>query len=161
MIRQTCLLLALTVAVCLTACTPQPVTPAVDLAEEAQAIRDASAKWLAAAQMKDWAGAAANFAPDGVAFPMNKEPLTGPAAIQASMEAESAAMPDASLRWSTDNVVVAASGDLAYETGSWTMSSAEKSDTGKYITVWRKLDGQWKVIGDMGVSTTPVEADKK
>ncbi len=161
MIRRTSIALTLAAVVGLCACTQQQAVPAVDLAAEAQAIRDTSAKWLVAFQAKDGASAAANFAPDGIAFLVNKEPAVGPAAIQASAEADWAANPNASLSWATDNVIVAASADLAYETGTWTMSNEGKQDTGKYITVWRKLDGKWKAIGDMGVSTMPVDTAKK
>jgi ketosteroid isomerase-like protein len=159
MIGRTAVLLALAVGI--GACAQQAATPAADLATEEQAIRDASAQWLAAVQAKDWAGAAANFAPDGVAFPENRDPLVGPAAIQANAEAEAAAMPNATIGWTTDLVVVAASGDLAYESGTWTMTNEGKQDTGKYITVWRKLEGQWKAIGDMGVSTMPADTAQK
>jgi uncharacterized protein (TIGR02246 family) len=149
--------IALLIAIGLVGCTQQQATPQVDLAAEEQAIRDASAKWESAYQAKDWAGAAANFASDGVLILANREPLVGPAAIQASTEADWAAMPDASITWTIDNVIVAASGDLAYETGSYTFSNEGEQETGKYITVWRKLNGEWKVIADMGVSTMPVD----
>ena len=155
MIRRTAVVLAF--AAGLVACAGQTATPAVDLAAEEQAIRDASAQWMAATQAKNWAAAAAFFAPDGVAFPGNHEPLVGPAAIQANAEAEAAAMPNAVIGWTVDAVVVAASGDMAYETGTWTMSNEGTQDTGKYITVWRKLGGQWKALSDMGVSTLPAD----
>jgi ketosteroid isomerase-like protein len=85
----------------------------------------------------------------------------GPAAIQANAEAEAAAMPNAVIGWIVDVVVVAASGDMAYETGTWTMSNEGTQDTGKYITVWRKLGGQWKAISDMGVSTLPADTTRQ
>jgi len=128
--------------------------PAVDLAAEAQAVRDASAQWMQAVQAKDWAAAAAFFASDGMAFPENEQPLVGPAAIQAHSEANAAAVPG-TIAWTTDQVVVATAGDMALEIGTWTMTSDTAPDTGKYITVWQKIDGQWKARADMGVSTQP------
>jgi len=159
MLRRTPLLLVL--AAVIGACAQQTAAPAVDLAAEEQAVRDASAKWLTAAQAKDWAASAANFAPDGIGFMPNMAPMVGPAAVQANYEAEAAAMPNLIVNWTTDLVVVAASGDLAYETGTWTRTNEGQQDTGKFITVWRKLEGQWKVIGDMGVSTMPADTTKK
>jgi ketosteroid isomerase-like protein len=158
MLRRTVILLALAATV--GACTQQAAAPAADLAAEELAIRDASAKWLAAVQAKDWAAAAASFAADGMAFPQNQAPLVGPAAVQANAEAQAAAMPNMTTNWTTDLVVVAASGDLAYESGTWTMTNEGTQDTGKYITVWRKLDGQWKAVADMGVSTMPADTTK-
>jgi ketosteroid isomerase-like protein len=153
--------LMLVAAVGLVSCTQQQPTSTVDLTAEAQAIRDASANWGSDYKAKDWAAAAAYFAPDGTFFLENKEPVVGPAAIQASTEADWAVMPNASLSWNTENVIVSSSGDLAYETGSYSFSNETEHDTGKYITVWRKLNGQWKVLGDMGVSTIPKDDTKK
>jgi ketosteroid isomerase-like protein len=157
MIYRIWIAFVLVAAICLFSCTQQPATPTMDLAAEALAIRDASANWAAAYKAKDWAAAAAFFAPDGTFFLENREPVVGPAAIQASTEADWAEMPNASLSWAVDNVIVSASGDLAYETGSYSFSNEAERDSGKYITVWRKIDGQWKVIGDMGGSTMPRE----
>jgi hypothetical protein len=56
------------------------------------------------------------------------------------------------------DVVVAASGDLAFETGTYslTMSDPEGSpatERGQYVVVWRKQpDGAWKVAIDAPVS---------
>lgn len=149
-------LIGLVIAGC---AAPEPAAPPVDVVAEAQAVRDASMAWLAAVQARDFAAAAANFAPDGYSFPEHRDPLMGPAAIQADFEAQWAKTPSATLSWTVDNVVVAASGDLAMELGSFTFTDAGEEDRGKYITVWRKVDGAWKVAGDMGVSIVPEKAD--
>ena len=134
--------------------------PAVDLTAEAQAVRDASMAWLATAQAKDFAADAANFTPDGILFPEHQDPQVGPAAIQAYYEADAAKMPNATISWTTDDVVVAASGDMAVEWGGWVYSNEGKViDRGKFVTNWRKVDGAWKVIADIGVSTVPEVAD--
>lgn len=153
MIRSIRILLVIPALAWLAACAA-PAPPAVDLAAEEQAVRDASAQWMQAVQAKDWAAAAAFFAPDGMTFPENQAPLAGPAAIQAHSEATAAAMPG-TISWVTDKVVVASAGDMALEIGTWTMTSDTAPDTGKYVTVWQKIDGQWKALADMGVSTTP------
>jgi ketosteroid isomerase-like protein len=79
----------------------------------------------------------------------------GPAAAQAEWEREMGGMPNATISWATEKVTVAASGDLALETGTWTFANEGAQDTGKYITVWQKVSGEWKAIADMGVSTMP------
>jgi ketosteroid isomerase-like protein len=160
MIYRISIALMLLAAVGIVACTQQQTALEADLNAEAQAIRDASANWGAAYKAKDWTAAAAYFAPDGTFFLENREPVAGPAAIQARTEADWASMPNASLTWTTDNVIVSASGDLAYETGSYNFRNEAERDTGKYITVWRKLDGKWKVLADMGVSTMPEDEEK-
>jgi ketosteroid isomerase-like protein len=150
--------LAVVALAALAACAKQPT---VDVAAEEQAVRTASADWMKAVQARDWAAAAANFAPDGMMFPEHKEPVVGPAAAQAAAEAEWAGMPNASISWTTDKVVVAASGDLALEIGSWTMTNEGKQDAGKYVTVWQKVSGAWKAAADVGVSTMPLPDSTK
>ena len=59
---------------------------------------------------------------------------------------------------------VAASGDMAYTTGTYLVkgTDAERSATrghGKYVTVWRKRGGRWRVAVDIGNSTPPPERD--
>jgi ketosteroid isomerase-like protein len=141
------------------ACAQPPAPPAVDLAAEAQGVRDASAQWMKDVQAKDWAAAAAFFAPEGMTFPEHQEPLVGPAAIQANSEAMASEM-NGTISWTPDKVVVASAGDMALEIGTWTVASATEPDTGKYVTVWQKIDGKWKAAADIGVSTKPDTAKK-
>jgi ketosteroid isomerase-like protein len=159
MIRPIRAILAIPTLVFVAACAKQVTPPAVDLAAEAQGVRDASAQWMKAVQAKDWAAAAAYFAPDGMAFPEHQQPLVGPAAIQAADEAD-AAMMTGTISWATDKVTVSTAGDMALEIGTWTFASDSAPDTGRYVTVWQKVDGQWKALADIGVSTEP-EAAKK
>jgi ketosteroid isomerase-like protein len=59
---------------------------------------------------------------------------------------------------------VAASGDLAYTTGTYLVkgTDAERSATrghGKYVTVWHKRGGRWRVAVDIGNGAPPAERD--
>ena len=69
--------------------------------------------------------------------------------------------PDATLTWTTSEVGVAASGDLAYEHGYWTSDpdgeGLEPEMHGEYLTVWKKIDGQWKALYDAGTMIKPEE----
>ncbi len=131
----------------------------VDVAAEQQAVRDASASWLATAKAKDWGAFGAYFAADGTWYMAGQEPLTGPAATQAAMEAMFASMPNAAVDWTTTQVTVASSGDLAYELGSFAITNdGQDLDKGHYVTVWQKVNGTWKVAADIGVSSTPAPA---
>lgn len=137
-----------------------PSQPAVDLAAEGQAVRAASMAMVTAAQAKNYAEFAAYFAPDGIRFSTQRGPLVGPAAIRAHYDTAVAKMPNASLSWTTDRVMVAASGDMAVEVGNWVFSNEGKEvDRGMYVTTWRKLDGAWRVSTDMSVSTVPKQVD--
>ena len=148
---------ALAGVLALAACAQPASEPMVDLAAEEQAVHDASMAWLDAVHARDAAAAAAFFAPDGMTFPEHQDPIVGPAAIQAESEAQWAEMPNASVSWSVDRIIMAASGDLAVELGTFTVNNEGEVDTGKYVTTWRKMDGTWKVAADIGVSTVPEE----
>ena len=72
--------------------------------------------------------------------------------------------PDSSftLQWQPFKAEIAASGDLGYTFGGWTLTTKTKAghDTalhGDYITVWEKqTDGTWKYVFDGGNDTPMV-----
>jgi ketosteroid isomerase-like protein len=106
---------------------PPPVPPAPDPAEVRRAIEDANAKATAAMVKGDLSAVFdAAYANDAVLLMSN--------------------LPK---------------GDLAVETGAYEMTLVPKkgpevTDTGKYLTVWRKQpDGSWKVIRDAGNTNGP------
>lgn len=130
--------------------------PAVDTAAEAQAVRDRSAEWLVLAQAKDAASIASEIYVQDAVTLFDGTIRHGAAEIQAGMEAETAAMPNATISWTTRDVRVAASGDMAYETGSWTFDpdgdGEQPSASGEFVTVWVKVDGAWRAAADAGTS---------
>jgi len=146
----------------LAACAAPPAEePAVDLAAEEQAIRDAGAAWLAAIEARDSAAIDSLFCAD-INTIFDGEVQESLAEVQASREKEWAENPDATVTWTTAAIEVAASGDLAYERGSWTSDpdgAGEKPEEhGEYLTVWKKIDGQWKVQYDAG---TTIKAEEE
>ena len=100
-------------------------------------------------------------------------PIKGHDAISASFDA-----PDGLLEWWPEDGVVAASGDLGYTWGYWRYTANDsanvsanatpaggerktKTATGNYVTIWRKLDGRWKWVVDLGVpAPLPMTAPK-
>lgn len=50
-------------------------------------------------------------------------------------------------------------GDLAYDVGTYSMSvptgNGRKQDRGKYLTVWRREGGTWKIVADAWSSDLP------
>jgi uncharacterized protein (TIGR02246 family) len=134
----------------------------VDFAAEEQAIRAISLKWLEIDKARDAAGQVALFADDGTVFRENEGPYVGHSAIQNYYTHYYEKNPDYVPSWGTDHVKVAASGDLAVEYGSWQEKNSDgtQKDYGKYITVYRKMNGAWKVAADMSLSTKPEEGIK-
>jgi ketosteroid isomerase-like protein len=69
--------------------------------------------------------------------------------------------PNFGLSFTADTIVVARSGDLAYEHGSYTMTMSDPqqkpvTQKGHYLVVWQQqADGAWKVARDVPVSDGP------
>ncbi len=73
------------------------------------------------------------------------------------------ALPNLKITWSADQVQVADSGELAYTSGHYDMSFTGPDgklipDHGKYVTVWQKQGGAWKVIVDCFNTDLPMPA---
>jgi ketosteroid isomerase-like protein len=93
-------------------------------------------------------------APDAIMFRDGVGPVKGHAAIAASFREKGGAVPE----WAPEGGEIAASGDLAYTWGyfRWTASDGSgKQLTGNYVSIWRKMGGQWKWIVDLGVQGPP------
>jgi ketosteroid isomerase-like protein len=111
---------------------------------------------FAAAALRNGARAAfvAYAAPDAMMFRDGVGPVKGHPAIAASFRESGGAVPE----WGPEGGEVAASGDLGYTWGyfRWTASDGSgKQSTGNYVSIWRKIDGQWKWIVDLGVQGPP------
>ena len=155
--RERKLILAAAAMLALVAgCAQKSEVPAVDLAVEEKAIWDRSAEWMRLAQARD-AAAIANtvFLPDAITV-FEGVVRNGSAEIQAGMEKEYADMPDATISWTTNSVKLASSGDMAWETGAWTLDPDGAGEaapiSGSFVTVWSKVDGVWRVAADSGSS---------
>lgn len=131
-------------------------------ADEA-AIRAALASWSAASEAKDAEAFASVYAPDAVLMLEGAPDLTGREAILAGITGMMQD-PNFNLSFETEQVVVAKSGDLAYETGTYSLTVSDPegnpaSQHGNYVVVWQKQsDGGWKVVRDVPVSDPPEPA---
>ena len=145
-----------------TACSQaDSATPKPDLASEEQAIRAADAQWMEAVKAKDPAAEAALFASDGLAYREHVDPMN-PDAFQAYSAKEYADNPEIEVTWTTDNIQMAESGDLAVQTGEFHVMhlgpKGDGEDKGRFVTVWKKTNGEWKVAHDIGSTTMPEPA---
>jgi uncharacterized protein (TIGR02246 family) len=146
--------------VCLTSgCAPAPRPP--DLAAEAKTIRELAARWQKALLDRDAAGQAAMFAPDGIEYHDRQAPLVGPEAILAWESKAASNHPKAVITTTTNEIRIAASGDLAVQSGEGRITGLGKGGedhsvrTQRFVTVWKKVNGEWKVAHDIAVDTTP------
>jgi ketosteroid isomerase-like protein len=152
-------LIALVAAACAQpAPAPPPAAPKADLAAEERAIRAADAAWLKAAQAKDVATEVAVLAPGGMVIRQN-QPALDAAAFQAHITKDHAENPKSMSTWTTDSIRVSESGDWAVQTGQYHVTGlgakGDGTDSGRFVTIWTKSGGAWKVQQDTSVSTSP------
>jgi uncharacterized protein (TIGR02246 family) len=130
-----------------------------DIAADEAAIRAAITDWSAAARAEDADAFASMYADDAVLMLEAAPDVSGKRAIR---EAIGGMMqdPNFALGFTTTNVVVAGSGDVAYETGRYALTTSDANNnnapatqTGAYVIVWRKQpDNSWKVVVDAPIS---------
>ena len=116
-------------------------------AQDAKTEITAAAETMEAAfNSKDAASLTALYTESAIVMPPGVEPLKGHEAIRAMWESLDDATPTLALT-TTD---VMPMGDLAVETGSWSMTAPDGShaDHGSYLAVWKKTDGGWKMVRD-------------
>jgi len=65
------------------------------------------------------------------------------------------------LTFAPTSIVVASGGDMAYDIGTYNLSfDSDKGpvkDAGKYVVVWKKVDGDWKVAAGIFNSNGPAK----
>ena len=131
---------------------------AVDAAAEEKAIRAEVDRWTQLIKAKDAAAIAGLYAEDGAVMPPNAPIGKGRAAIQQTW-ASLVATPGFDLAIVPEQIVVSSSGDMALDRGTYKLAMAPDgkaiTDTGKYVVVWRKVDGQWKAAADIFNSDLP------
>ena len=97
---------------------------------------------------------------NGLLLPSNSPPIEGPAAVTAVWKSWSE-LPNVSVTFGTNRLEVSASGDMASDYGwykfEFDTENGRFKDNGKYIVVWQKVDGIWKVSADIFNSNLPAE----
>lgn len=152
----------LVVVLILVGCAQVPPTepPDTRAADEA-AIRAAAKDWSASAQAKDPVKFASFYTEDAILKLEDAPDFTGKAAIS---EAITGMMqdPNFALSFETTKVEVARSGDIAYELGTYTITTSDPrtkkpvTEKGSGLVVWKKqANGMWKVAVDVPVSDPP------
>jgi uncharacterized protein (TIGR02246 family) len=110
-----------------------------------------NARWLAGLAARDAGAIAAVYAEDGILYPPGGGPVSGRKAIAAAFE------PMLGAPLSLKTVEVKASGDLAVETGRWTLAGPDgkAADEGSYVVVWKKVGKSWLMWRDIWNSSRP------
>jgi len=134
----------------ISACAHQP-----DLAAEEASIRQADAAWLAASSAHDLDRTVSYWSDDATILAPETPPIIGKDAIRKYVSGAFSA-PGFSISWKTDRIVVAASGDLAYSTGTDRISAIGPDGKpavtdNNSVAVWRRSPDGWKCVQDVMV----------
>lgn len=131
-----------------------------DQESEAAKIAGANKNWLRMVADKDAKGIGNLYAADGVLMMPDTKIITGPEAI-ADAWAGMLNQPGASMKFQTSQLDIAKSGDLASDRGTYEFAFDGKDgrlmDVGKFVVVWKKVNGTWKVAAD--IFNSDLEAD--
>ena len=85
---------------------------------------------------------------DGILLRPNHYPILGAEAIDYLTQTNDSAF---SLIWKPSGGEVAASGDLGFTYGIYTLSLKDSTIKGTYVSIWKKQkDGKWKFVLDTG-----------
>ena len=123
-----------------------------DAAVNEQAIRKTNEKWLALIRDHDAAAVSKLYASDGAMMASGAPIAQGQPALEKAWGGLMKT-PGFGLTFKADQIVVASGGDMALDRGTYLLSLAgpdgPTKDIGKYVVVWRNIDGQWKVAADI------------
>ena len=140
------------VAVSLASCAQR-----VDVEQEKAALMKADGEWAQSAKNAD--SFVSFLAPDATIALAGAPSMKGHAVIKSAFTPMMQA-PGFDLSWQAQRAEVAASGDLGYTVGTYTLKTNNMNgvpvvEKGKTQTTWKKIDGAWKVIEDTATSDAP------
>ena len=121
-----------------------------------RSIESVGQKFSAAFQSGDVATVASFYTEDGETYPPNGDVVHGRDAIQ-KMWQSVLSTGTASMKLATREVE--SSGDLAWESGTYELFAKDGAslDRGKYIVVWKRAQGQWRLHRDIWNSSLPAK----
>lgn len=140
-------------ALVLTSCS-KATESKVDTASIEKQIRDLETQWGKDYDSKDAEGLAGHYA-DDAAIANPGAPLATDTATRREAISGFVSDPALDMKFESDRIEVAGSGDLASSRGHYTMTYTDpatkkpKTENGNYLTVYKKqADGSWKALED-------------
>ena len=121
-------------------------------------IRKEALHWGEEVRRGDSTAMAAHYSSDAVVMPSNSEPIKGKDILSFWGGALRMGVKDLKL----DITDISGGGDIYAETGNLELFGADNKslDKGKYVVVWKKEDGNWKMYRDIWNSNLPAPGAK-
>jgi ketosteroid isomerase-like protein len=141
------------------ACTPEKKTSEIDkeqIKKEIQAKENQFAELYNTGELRD----IGYYAADATSFSQNKAPLVGKPAIieylKAGIESSSTGN---KIQFTTNEVFVSNDGNQVVEIGYYNLADSTNVpiNTGNYMVLFEKRDGNYVVVRDMSASDMPLE----
>jgi len=129
----------------------------VDVAAEKTALLARDAEWATTAKNVD--KYVEFFTPDGTVAVAGMPNVAGAKAIKDMLE-PLVNSPGYDMKWKATRVAVASSGEIGYTAGTYAETTQNANgtpvtETGRFVTVWKKVDGVWKVAEDAAGPDAP------
>lgn len=152
-----CFLLLLLLAAACNSKKSEPVAPVIDkeqIKKEIQAKEDEFAAVYNTGELKN----IGYYAEDATTFFQNKKPLVGREAIIEFLKSDLASNTD-KISFKTNEVFVSSDGVQVLEIGSYTVVDSTNTplNTGNYMSLFEKRNGNYFCLRDMSASDMPVE----
>lgn len=137
-------------ALALTACAP-PAPPPPDTAADEAALKADPGAWMESYNAGNADAIAEHYTDDALLMAPGAPAQQGKAAIREFIAADIVKSKAAGLKFNNgDATGVGVSGDMGWVSGVFTVTDASGAtiDAGKYLSVFRRTNGQWKLIRD-------------
>ncbi len=147
-------LLLTTGLIVLTACAPK----AVDTAADEAALTADPAAWMEAYNAGNADGVAELYAEEALLLAPGAQAIAGRTAIRDFIASDIEASKAAGLTFRNDESTgVGVSGDMGWVSGTFSVLDASGAtvDSGKYLSVYGRVDGDWQLIRDTWNSDKP------
>jgi ketosteroid isomerase-like protein len=153
------LLLSIVVAAS-AACSPSGPTGQPAVAADEAVIRAGTDTWNTAYNAGEVDKIVALYTDDAVVMPPNVPALAGHDAIRQFLTKDIAAAKAAGLTAKDGTSSVGVAGDLAWHAGTSSVvdASGKTVETGNYVEVWHRTNGQWLMIRDIWNDDAPPAA---
>jgi len=127
-------------------------TPPADRAADEAAIKQADEQFFTTVNARNAAAAAEIYADDAVYMEGGSPAIAGKDGVRQHIEGF-IKLPQLAMSGETTDIKFSDDGNLAYATGKFSVGYADAKghslkDDGKYLIVWRKTDGKWKIVAE-------------